>query len=409
MKKVSAVILLCSMLLLLFYPYHADAGINNKIHKKEGEAVTVTAQADAQLDIDSPSAVLMEGSTGKVIYDKNKDERRKPASITKIMTLLLIFEALDSGQISLMDEVTVSEYAASMGGSQVYLEPNETQNVDTMIKCISVSSANDASVAMAEFIAGSEEEFVARMNSKAKELGMNNTNFVNCCGLDTDNHYSSAYDVALMSRELITKHPDISKYSTIWMDTITHKTRRGESEFGLSNTNKLIRFYQGITGLKTGSTSLAKYCLSATAKKNNMDLIAVILAAPDTKTRFQEASKLLNFGFANYSVYVDENKDTVLDPVKVSKGVSDNVQGQIEKNFSYLCTKGKSAKDIRKEISLYEAIEAPVAKGAKIGEITYFYGNDKIGSVDILASEEINKAKLKDYYLKTLKRYFMGN
>ncbi len=409
MKKVSAVILLCSMLLLLIYPYQADAGIRKPIQTKDGEAVTVTAQADAQLDIDSPSAVLIEGSTGKIIYEKDKDERRKPASITKIMTLLLIFEALDSGQISLTDEVSVSEYAASMGGSQVYLEPNETQNVDTMLKCISIASANDASVAMAEYIAGSEEEFVARMNKRAKELGMNNTNFVNCCGLDTDNHYSSAYDVALMSRELITKHPDISKYSTVWMDTITHKTKRGESEFGLSNTNKLVRFYQGITGLKTGSTSLAKYCLSATAKKNNMDLIAVVLAAPDTKTRFLEASKLLNYGFANYSVYVDENKDAVLNPVKVSKGVNDSVQGQVENKFSYLCTKGKSAQDIRKEITLYETIEAPVAKGAKIGEITYFYGNDKIGSVDILATEEIAKAGLKDFFIKTLKRFFMGN
>lgn len=409
MKKVSAVILLCSMLLLLFNPYQAAAGINNTIHKKEGEAVTVTTITDAQLDIASPSAVLIEGSTGRIIYEKNKDERRKPASITKIMTLLLIFEALDSGKISLTDQVSVSEYAASMGGSQVYLEPNETQNVDTMLKCISIASANDASVAMAEYIAGSEEEFVARMNSRAKELGMNNTNFVNCCGLDTDNHYSSAYDVALMSRELITKHPDISKYSTVWMDTITHKTKRGESEFGLSNTNKLVRFYQGITGLKTGSTSLAKYCLSATAKKNNMDLIAVVLAAPDTKTRFQEASKLLNYGFANYCVYLDENKDAIPNPVRVSKGVSDSVQGQIETKFSYLCTKGTSTSDIRKELTLYETIEAPVAKGAKIGEITYFLGKNKIGSVDILASEEIEKAKLKDYFIKTLKKYFMGN
>lgn len=408
MKKLSAVILICSMLLLLFNPYHSDAAIRNTIHEKEGEALTVTAKADAQLDIDSPCAVLIEGSTGKIIFEKNKDERLKPASITKVMTLLLIFEALDSGQISLMDQVTVSEYAASMGGSQVYLEPNETQNVDTMIKCISIASANDASVAMAEFIAGSEEEFVARMNNRAKELGMNNTNFVNCCGLDTDNHYSSAYDVALMSRELITKHPDISKYSTVWMDTIIHKTKRGETEFGLSNTNKLVRFYQGITGLKTGSTSLAKYCLSATAKKNNMDLIAVIMAAPDTKTRFQEASKLLNYGFANYSVYVDENTDTVPEPVKVSKGIKDEVQGQIEKKFSYLCTKGKNTGDIRKEVTLFESIEAPVAKGAKIGDITYFLGNDKIGSVDIVALEEINKAKLKDYFVKTLKRYFMG-
>ena len=303
MKKISAVILLCSMLLLLldirvvcaasrslFCSSTTMAQMKPTAPKKEGDAVMVSAQASVQLDLESPSAVLIEGSTGTIIYDKNKDEKLKPASITKIMTLLLIFEALDAGQISLTDEVSVSEYAASMGGSQVYLEPFEVQDVNTMLKCISIASANDASVAMAEKIAGSEEEFVARMNDKAKELGMNNTHFVNCCGLDTDNHYSSAYDVALMSRELITKYPQVSQYSTVWMDTITHTTRKGTSEFGLTNTNKLIKFYQGITGLKTGSTSLAKYCLSATAKKENMNLIAVFLAARDTKTWFMEAS-----------------------------------------------------------------------------------------------------------------------
>ncbi|MDF2951272.1 MAG: hypothetical protein K0S18_855, partial [Anaerocolumna sp.] len=250
------------------------------------------------LEITSTAAVLIEGSTGEIIYDKNKDEQLRPASITKIMTLLLIFEALDSGKITLSDQVSVSEHAASMGGSQVYLEPYETQDVDTMIKCISIASANDASVALAEHIAGSEEEFVARMNARAKELGMENTNFVNCYGLDTDNHYSSAYDVALMSRELITKHPEISQYSTVWMDTFVHTTKKGQTEFGLTNTNKLIKQYNGITGLKTGSTGLAKYCLSATAKRDGMDLIAVIMAAPDTKTRFREASKLLDYGFA---------------------------------------------------------------------------------------------------------------
>ncbi|MHB8132203.1 MAG: D-alanyl-D-alanine carboxypeptidase family protein, partial [Mobilitalea sp.] len=207
----------------------------------------------------------------------------------------------------------------------------------------------DASVAMAELIAGSEEEFVARMNSRAKELGMNNTNFVNCCGLDTDNHYSSAYDVALMSRALITKYPQISNYSTVWMDTIIHTTKKGQSEFGLTNTNKMVKFYQGITGLKTGSTSLAKYCLSASARRNNMDLIAVVLAAPDTKTRFMEASKLLNYGFANYSIFTDDNSDMVLTPVRVVKGVLDTVEGKTGKEFSYLCGKGRASGDIRKE------------------------------------------------------------
>ena len=271
---------------------------------------------------------------------KNKDERLRPASVTKIMTLLLIFEALEEGKINLMDDVSVTEHAASMGGSQVYLEPYEVQNVDTMIKCISIASANDASVAMAEHIAGSHEEFVARMNERAKELGMNNTNFVNCTGLDADNHYTTAYDIALMSRELITRFPQVSNYCTVWMDTFVHTTKKGRTEFGLTNTNKLIKSYKGITGLKTGSTSIAKYCLSATARRNNMDLIAVIMAAPDTKTRFMEAAKLLNYGFANYSVYVDDHKDITLEPVRVTKGISDYVYSKIKENSLIFALRG---------------------------------------------------------------------
>lgn len=260
---------------------------------------------------------------------------------------------------------------------------------------------------MAELIAGSEEEFVAKMNEKANKLGMSNTHFVNCCGLDTDNHYSSAYDVALMSKELITRFPQISNYSTVWMDTIIHTTRKGQSEFGLTNTNKMVKFYQGITGLKTGSTSLAKYCLSATARKNNMDLIAVVMAAPDTKTRFMEASKLLNYGFANYSIYADDNSDTVLEPVAVVKGVHDTVQGKINKEFSYLCSKGKTSDSIRKEVVLYEKLPAPVELDDKIGEIIYYYENEKIGSIDILALEKVDKAGFKDCFVKLLNRYFI--
>ena len=407
MKKFISVLLSFTMFLILLYPVTISAQPGKTTEEKKTGSTADTKAADSQMELSSPSVVLIEGSTGMIIFDKNKDERLRPASITKIMTLILIFEALDSGQIKLTDEVSVSEHAASRGGSQVYLEPNETQSVDTMIKCISIASANDACVAMAEYIAGSEEEFVARMNKKAKELGMNNTNFVNCCGLDVDNHYSSAYDVALMSRELIMKHPEISKYSTVWMDTIIHTTKKGKTEFGLTNTNKLVRFYQGITGLKTGSTGLAKYCLSATAKRNNMDLIAVIMSAPETKTRFMEASKLLNYGFANYSIYTDDNKDTDLAPVKVLKGVIDSVNGKAGRQFSYLCTKGKSKDDIRKEVVLYEEVQAPIAKGDKIGEIIYYYDNDQIGKIDILASESISKATYKDYFIKLLKRYFM--
>lgn len=360
------------------------------------------APEDNQMNITSTSAVLIEGSTGSIIYEKNKDEKLKPASITKIMTLLLIFEAIDSGKIKLTDEVSVSEHAASMGGSQVYLEPFETQTVDTMLKCISIASANDASVAMAEKIAGSEEEFVARMNARAKELGMLNTHFVNCCGLDVDNHYSTAYDVALMSRELITKHPEISNYSTTWMDSITHTTKKGQSEFGLTNTNKLIKHYNGITGLKTGSTSLAKYCLSATAKRNGMDLIAVIMAAPETKVRFFEASKLLDYGFANCSIYRDANKDLQGEPLEVKKGVAATVGYKVKDEFSYLCLKGVNPDDITKEIAIYDSVTAPVKENDKVGEVTYKLGGNKIGTVDIVASENIAKAKFKDYFLKAL-------
>ncbi|WMJ88103.1 D-alanyl-D-alanine carboxypeptidase family protein [Anaerocolumna sp. MB42-C2] len=365
------------------------------------------APEDNQMNITSTSAVLIEGSTGSVIYEKNKDEKLKPASITKIMTLLLIFEALDSGKIKLTDEVPVSEYAASMGGSQVYLEPYETQTVDTMIKCISIASANDASVAMAELIAGSEEEFVARMNARAKELGMLNTHFVNCCGLDVDNHYSTAYDVALMSRELIMKYPQISNYSTVWMDTIIHTTKKGQSEFGLTNTNKLIKHYNGITGLKTGSTSLAKYCLSATARRNGMDLIAVIMAAPETKVRFAEASKMLDYGFANCSIYRDANKELKIVPIPVKKGVSDGVNYRVNDEFSYLCLKGTNPADITKEIAINETVTAPVKENDKVGEITYKLGGSKIGSVDIVAAESVEKAKFKDYFLQVISKLLL--
>ena len=360
-----------------------------------------------QLNITSTSAVLIEGSTGMIIYEKNKDEQLRPASITKIMTLLLIFEAIDSGKIKLTDMVTISEHAASMGGSQVFLEPYETQDVNTMIKCISIASANDASVAMAEAIAGSEEEFVQKMNDRAKELGMNNTNFVNCCGLDVDNHYSTAYDVALMSKELITNYPEISNYSTIWMDTFVHTTKKGQSEFGLTNTNKLIKFYKGITGLKTGSTSLAKYCLSATAKREGMDLIAVIMAAPETKVRFSEAAKLLNYGYANCSIYTDNNQDLLMTPIPVKKGVAVALNYRVNDEFSYLCLKEANPADITKEMTINEEVTAPVKENDKVGEITYFMKGKKIGTVNVVAAENIAQAKFMDFFKRALDRLFL--
>lgn len=367
------------------------------------------AVSGGAVEVSAVSAVLLEGSTGEIIFEKDKDKELVPASITKIMTLNLIFEALDSKKITLEDSVSVSEYAASMGGSQVFLEPNETQTVNDMIKCITIASANDAAVAMAEKIAGSEEAFVKKMNEKAKELGMQHTNFKNCTGLDDDiksGHYSSAYDVALMSRELITRHPEISNYSTVWMDKIIHKTKKGDSEFGLTNTNKLVRFYDGITGLKTGSTSKAKYCLSATAKRNDMDLIAVIMAAPDHKKRFSEAQSLLDYGFANCSIYKDKELVNLMEEVTVQGGTKDTVSTAPASVFSYVFTNGADPEQIKRTITYPDEIKAPLKKGAQIGKADYFYEDQPIGSIPIVAGEDIEEAGFPDYFLEVLKKLF---
>lgn len=370
--------------------------------------VTCIAQERTQgensgIELKSPSAILMEASTGQVIYEKDADTSLHPASITKIMTLILIFDAIKDGKIGLDDEVTVSEYAASMGGSQVFLEAGEKQTVDTMIKCISMASANDACVAMSEYIAGTESAFVAKMNERATGLGMNNTNFVNCCGLDTDGHMSTARDIALMSRELITKYPQIHDYSTIWMDTIIHSTRRGDSEFGLTNTNKLIKQYEWATGLKTGSTGLAKCCLSASANKDGIDLIAVIMAAPDSKTRFAEAVNLLNYGFNTCDIYKDDDMP-LLENIRISKGKKDYVNCRYEKEFSYMFINPVNHEDISKELHINENIAAPVNEGDTIGTLDYYYNGEKIGSVNVISSENIEKADFLTQIKKVLCR-----
>ena len=348
----------------------------------------------------------MEASTGQVIYEKEGHTSLHPASITKIMTMILIFDALEEGKISLEDTVTVSEYAASMGGSQVFLEPGETQTVETMLKCISVASANDACVAMAEHIWGSEQEFVAQMNQRAKGLGMEDTTFVNCCGLDVDGHMTTAYDVALMSRELIGKYPQIHDYCTIWMENITHVTRRGSSEFGLTNTNKLIRQYPYATGLKTGSTSQAKYCVSATAEKDGMKLIAVIMAAPDHKVRFQDATALLNYGFGKCQVYKDENKDK-LPSLAIQGGVEDSSPLAYESGFTYLDVAGSDLSAITKELDLPESADAPIKKGEPAGKAVYKLNGKEIGSVSILYEKDVKEALFKDYFLKILEEFLL--
>lgn len=361
-------------------------------------AVPVMAEGNL---IAAPHGVLMEASTGKVIYEKDMDTKVKPASITKIMTLILIFDELEKGSLHMEDEVVTSAYAKSMGGSQVFLEEGEKQTVETMIKCIVIASGNDASVAMAEHIAGSEEEFVKRMNERAAGLGMENTNFEDCCGLtESDGHYTSAHDVAKMSRELVTKYPKILEYSSVWMENITHVTRQGTSEFGLTNTNKLIRGYEGCVGLKTGSTSAAKYCVSAVAKRNGITLISVVMTAPDYKVRFKDAAAMLNLGFGSCKLYVDENKE-VLPQVRVKGAVEDAVSCKYKEEFRYLDTQGTNLKKVEKKIKLKKTAEAPIKKGAVAGSAEYYLDGRKIGEVDLVYGESAAKAGYRDYIKKT--------
>ena len=352
--------------------------------------VPVTA---AEMQFDAKSVILVEASTGKVLYENNADEALPPASVTKVMTLLLVMEAIDDGKISLDDMVPVSNNAASMGGSQVYLEPGEQMSVDEMIKCVVVSSANDAAVALAEFVAGSEEIFVEKMNERAKELGMVNSTFENTNGLDdtVSNHLTSARDIAIMSRELI-KHPKILEYSSIWMDTI----RNGA--FTLTNTNRLIRFYNGANGLKTGSTSKAGFCISATALRDNMQLIAVVMGAPNRDTRNEIAKKLLDYGFANYTVASWEAAE--LEPIKLLGGL----QSECRIGYgSFSAVVGKGERElIERSVSIPENITAPVREGDVIGEVTYTLNGEVIGKSDITALESAAKIG----YLGVLSRIF---
>lgn len=354
--------------------------------------------------IQAPSGVLMEAQTGTVIYQKDSDTRRSPASITKIMTLILIFDALEKGNLKLDDIVTTSAYAKSMGGSQVFLEEGETQTVETLIKCIVIASGNDASVAMAEHICGSEQEFVRHMNERATELGMKNTHFEDCCGLtDSSNHYTTARDIAIMSRELITKYPKILEYSSIWMENITHVTKQGTKEFGLTNTNKLLRSYDGCVGLKTGSTSLAKYCLSAVAKRNKIILIAVVMAAPDYKVRFKDAASMLNYGFSRCSLYIDE-KMQPLPEVPVKKGKEKSVPLAYEKQFQYLNTDGETIGKVEKKLRIHREVKAPLKKGSQAGEMIYSADGKELGRVRILYARTIGQATYLDYVKELLKK-----
>lgn len=358
----------CAVLAALFVILSVPSGIL--------AAPEYTAEADAV------SCILMDAKTGRILFEKNADEALPPASVTKVMTMLLVFEALDAGTIKLSDMVQASEHAASMGGSQIYLKVGEEMSVDDLLKSLIVASANDAAVALAEYISGSEEAFVAKMNARAAELGMKNTHFENTNGLDdtAENHVTSARDIAIMTRELI-QHEEVFNYSTIWMDTIR------DGAFGLTNTNRLIRFYKGATGLKTGSTAKAKFCISATAERDGLSLIAVIMGSPTRDVRNALAASLFDFGFANYANYTDESEEC--ETVRVTGGVQNTLR-TVHETFSETVEKGSESK-IEEQIDLPEKLAAPIVKGEKIGTVTYLLNGEEIGTSDILADETVDK------------------
>ena len=400
MKRIVAI--LCAFVILAGFPAYGVYAQEPLI------ALPVqVSEVSSAMEVQAPSAVLMEASTGQVIYEKGADEKRSPASVTKVMTLILIFDTLQSGKIALTDQVVTSAHAKSMGGSQVFLEEGEVQTVETLIKCIVIASGNDASVAMAEYIAGTEEGFVQMMNERAAGLGMTNTHFVDCCGLTEDReHLTTARDIAVMSRELINRYPQIHNYSTIWMENITHVTKQGTKEFGLSNTNKLLKMAANfkVTGLKTGSTSVAKYCLAATAEKDGVRLIAAIMAAPDYKVRFADAQTMLNYGYANCKLYEDKEQ-LPLTRLPVEAGVEDEVGLVYEGIFSYLSLAGEDLGAIEKKLILPESLTAPVEPGQKAGVLEYSLGGRKLGEVNVLTEGAVKKAGYMDYLRKLVGRW----
>lgn len=362
------------------------------------EASAPSAAIGQRLEIKAKSVILMEPVTGKVLYEDNQDEKLPPASITKIMSLLLVMEAIDRGDISLETVVTASEHASSMGGSQIWLKAGETMTVNDLLKATVIASANDACVALGELVAGSEEGFVAMMNERAAELGMTNTHFENCTGLDAEGHLTTAYDVAVMSSALI-KHSMIKDYSTVWMDSL----RDGKSE--LVNTNKLVRFYEGTTGLKTGTTATAKYCLSATAQRGGLELVAVVMSADSTADRFNGAKKLLDYGFANYnfsSVGAELAGDTA---VKVNKGTEKSVKVSAGENLNVLLPKSVSGK-LERTVNLSESVTAPVKKGDVLGTVTVSVNGEELGEIPLTAAEDVQRLTFALSFGRILKGLF---
>ena len=389
MKKIKKNIIIFLIInLIIFQNVPSFAEQNAYIWSEETIQTNVEAQKeDNNIQLECGSAILIEQTTGQILYEHNIHEKLRPASVTKIMSILLIMEQIHNGNLSFTDSISCSENATSMGGSQIWLDTRETLTVDEMLKAICVVSANDCVVAMAEHIAGSEEAFVQMMNNKAKELGMNDTTFKNCHGIDEDGHVTSSYDIALMSKELLNKYPEVTKYTTIWMDSL----RDGKSE--LVNTNKLIRNYKGATGLKTGSTSLALYNLSASATRDGLSLIAVIMKAPTTKIRFEEAQKLLDYGFANFSFKEFGKKGEEVGTLQVNKGVTQQISAILEEDAGTLVEKNKE-KNITQNLTLEEKIDAPVKKGQKLGEITFTLEGKTLSTINIIAQEDVEKINL---------------
>ena len=361
-----------------------------------GAAFPVRVQA-VELPIHSEAAILMEKETGQILYAKNEHEQLQPASVTKVMTLLLTMEAIDSGALRYDDMVTASDYASSMGGSQIFLAPGEQMSVEDLLKGVCVASGNDASVALAEHQAGVTELFVTKMNNRAKELGMNDTNFVNCNGLPAEGHVTSAYDIALMSRELILHHPDIRRFTTICMDTL----RDGKSE--LSNTNKLIRFYDGATGLKTGSTSSAGYCISATAERDGMELIAVTLKADTSSDRFEDAKTLLNYGFSTYAL-ADAGEGVTLKAIPVELGTADTVQPVLSGQGRRILIRQSQLADLERTVTMDGSVAAPVKQGQPVGQVTVTSGEEVLTTVPILAGEDVPRLTWGQTFLRLLRR-----
>lgn len=372
---------------------------NENKNTVETASTNIETNTEDVLKLESQSAILIEQNTGKILYEKNAHEQLRPASVTKVMTILLIMEAIDEGRITYEDKIPCTTNASKMGGSQIWLDVKESLTVDEMLKAICVVSANDCTVAMAEYLEGSQEAFVEKMNTRAKELGMNDTTFKNCHGLDEDGHLTSSYDISLMSRELLKNHPQITKYTTIWMDTL----RDGKSS--LVNTNKLLRNYTGATGLKTGSTSLALYNLSASATKNGLNLIAVILKAPSTKVRFEEATKVLDYGFSNYTYKEFAKANDVLKQIEVQKGVEKNLDIVFKQDTGIIIKKG-TEKEIVQNIQLKENIEAPISKDEVIGEITYSLNNEIIAKTELIAQKEIKKVNIINNSVMLINNWF---